>query len=117
MPSPPGTGASHTYSACVWPVKMASTAGSVSFTISAKAPPSATACASVAVEPLSSVPSWYWATITSTWSSISVTTRLTSATGSRNSMPLMPSFDTSVGVCCVTAPITPTRTPSTSKIA
>ena len=39
--SVPGIGADQAYSLCVWPVKIAATFGSVSFTSEAKAPPAA----------------------------------------------------------------------------
>ncbi len=120
----PGTGPDQTYSLWVWPVKITSTAADVSVTISAKAPPAAISCASVAPSGVPKpAPSWYWATITSASpfdGSPSVSraaTLLTASTGLPNSTVAMPPGVTSDGVSSVTAPMTPTWTPSTSTIA
>ena len=104
-------------------MKIASTAAEVSSTISVKAPPSASSSSSVPFGRPSPAPSWKLATSTSASpldaspSLSCAATRFTASTGSPKSSSVMPPGVTSDGVSSVTAPMTPTETPSMSRIA
>ena len=80
---------------------------------------SARAARSAASSPAPAAPSWYEATITSaaSWASSSSATAFTAATSSRTSLPFRPAPVVVAYSSLGEAPMTATRTPSTSKTA